>query len=226
MPQPSREGSSRNHRHFICGSGFTRAFNRGGTIPENIDEEMLAKSLANKMLYDDSENDTRPFIKSVRPNLGVEQHFCLHTHIVDVSGHHELTLMQKTLSLKCRAEEAIAERQTKNVKELRVKPYTDSFDFGAIYLRIEQTRRQIQCAGHPIQGGTFGEFTGCSPECAACRLNVPGVRMAWRDNSVVLWTGWTLSGAEGIALLARQLTFALISGRTADVAMALYHPMQ
>ncbi|KAJ7882517.1 hypothetical protein B0H13DRAFT_1890822 [Mycena leptocephala] len=39
-------------------------------------------------------------------------------------------------------------------------------------------------------------------------------------------TRWTLSGAEGIALLTRQLMFALISGRTANAAMALYHPMQ
>lgn len=66
------------------------------------------------------------------------------------------------------------------------------------------------------------------------------------DNSVVLWTSWTLSGAEGIAecllqgwfvigmvsciffpaLLPRQLMLALISGRTAGAAMALYRPMQ
>ncbi|KAJ7899747.1 hypothetical protein B0H13DRAFT_1883740 [Mycena leptocephala] len=58
-------------------------------------------------------------------------------------------------------QEAIEERYTKKVKK----------SCNAM------TRRPTECAGHLLKGGTFGEYAGCGPECAACKLNVPGVRM-------------------------------------------------
>ncbi|KAJ7818363.1 hypothetical protein B0H13DRAFT_1922284 [Mycena leptocephala] len=43
--------------------------------------------------------------------------------------------------------------------------------------KVKKTRRPTECACHPLKGGTFGEYAGCGPECAVCKLNVPGVRM-------------------------------------------------
>jgi hypothetical protein len=37
---------------------------------------MVAKSLANQPLSDDSEKDTEPCSKLVHPNIGLRQHFC------------------------------------------------------------------------------------------------------------------------------------------------------
>ncbi|KAJ7866696.1 hypothetical protein B0H13DRAFT_1897963 [Mycena leptocephala] len=86
----TNQGSSRSHRDFICSSGFTRGFNRGYTIPENIDEE-IPQSLS----------PTKHCPTTQKMTLGLS---LTHGHIVDVSGHHELTLMQKPLSLKRRLE--------------------------------------------------------------------------------------------------------------------------
>ncbi|KAJ7922005.1 hypothetical protein B0H13DRAFT_1866236 [Mycena leptocephala] len=54
----SAAGPSRGHQHFIDCNGFTRGFNNSHTIPDYVDEEMLAKSLANQKLSDSSEEDT------------------------------------------------------------------------------------------------------------------------------------------------------------------------
>jgi hypothetical protein len=100
--------------------------------------------------------------------------------------------------------------------------------------------------GHYLQCMIIALPTRNPPSCTGSHIPRGLMLRAWSDNSVVLWTRWTLSGEEGIgecllrgwfvigmvsciffpALLARQLMFALISGHTADVAVALYHPMQ
>ncbi|KAJ7920450.1 hypothetical protein B0H13DRAFT_2422429 [Mycena leptocephala] len=94
--------------------------------------------LANQTLSDDSEKDTQLFSKPVHPNLGVEQQFCPHAHIVDVSGHRESevdarNILPETLAcsrvLTTRKRTAIEERYTKKVK----KPYLqDSYDSGPL----------------------------------------------------------------------------------------------
>lgn len=42
---------------------------------------------------------------------------------------------------------------------------------------VEPERPPTECAGHILRGGTFRECAGCSLECAARQVNVPGVRM-------------------------------------------------
>ncbi|KAJ7899925.1 hypothetical protein B0H13DRAFT_2029204 [Mycena leptocephala] len=80
------QGSSRGHHYFVGCSGCVPGFSKGHqshSIPDNCGEQMVAKSLANQPLSDDSEKDTEPCSKLVHPNIGLRQHFCPHVHIVD-----------------------------------------------------------------------------------------------------------------------------------------------
>ncbi|KAJ7908237.1 hypothetical protein B0H13DRAFT_2017310 [Mycena leptocephala] len=77
---------SRGHHYFVGCSGCVPGFSKGHqshSIPDNCGEQMVAKSLANQPLSDDSEKDTEPCSKLVHPNIGLRQHFCPHVHIVD-----------------------------------------------------------------------------------------------------------------------------------------------
>ncbi|KAJ7869252.1 hypothetical protein B0H13DRAFT_1724442 [Mycena leptocephala] len=73
------QGSSRGHHYFVGCSGCVPGFSKGHqshSIPDNCGEQMVAKSLANQPLSDDSEKDTEPCSKLVHPNIGIRQHFC------------------------------------------------------------------------------------------------------------------------------------------------------
>ncbi|KAJ7820677.1 hypothetical protein B0H13DRAFT_2451468 [Mycena leptocephala] len=82
----ANQGPSRDHEYFVGCSGCVRGFTQGHqshSIPDNVGEQMLAKSLADQPLSDDSEKDTQPCSKLVHPNLGLRQQFCPHAHIVE-----------------------------------------------------------------------------------------------------------------------------------------------
>ncbi|KAJ7867305.1 hypothetical protein B0H13DRAFT_2281228 [Mycena leptocephala] len=82
----ANQGPSRGHHYFVGCSGCVPGFSKGHqshSIPDNCGEQMVAKSLANQPLSDDSEKDTEPCSKLVHPNIGLRQHFCPHVHIVD-----------------------------------------------------------------------------------------------------------------------------------------------
>ncbi|KAJ7845548.1 hypothetical protein B0H14DRAFT_3139049 [Mycena olivaceomarginata] len=78
------QGSSRGHEYFIACSGFTPSFNHGHqthSIPDNVDEQLLAKSLADQPLSDDATKDTPPCTKLGDPHTGHKLQFCPHAHI-------------------------------------------------------------------------------------------------------------------------------------------------
>ncbi|KAJ7321108.1 hypothetical protein DFH08DRAFT_1086023 [Mycena albidolilacea] len=78
------QGSSRGHEYFIACSGFTPSFNHGHqthSIPDNVDEQLLAKSLADQPLSDDTTKDTPPCTKLGDPHTGHKLQFCAHAHI-------------------------------------------------------------------------------------------------------------------------------------------------
>jgi hypothetical protein len=66
---------------------------------------------------------------------------------------------------------------------------------------VERTQWPTQCAGHALKDGTFGEYARCGPECAACKLNVPGVRMY-----VVAGFGLSRPGARVIHLSLSKIS--------------------
>ncbi|KAJ7862833.1 hypothetical protein B0H13DRAFT_1899867 [Mycena leptocephala] len=120
--------------------------------------------LANQTLSDDSEKNTQLFSKPVHPNLGVEQQFCPHAHIVDVSGHRESevdarNILPETLAcsrvLTTRKRTAIEERYTKKVK----KPYLqDSYDSGPL-IDVTLTRNStLRCSLHLVFIYNIGAF--------------------------------------------------------------------
>ncbi|KAJ7822773.1 hypothetical protein B0H13DRAFT_1737629 [Mycena leptocephala] len=81
----ANQGPSRGHHYFVGCSGCVPGFSKGHqshSIPDNCGEQMVAKSLANQPLSDDSEKDTESCSKLVHPNIGLRQHFCSHVHIV------------------------------------------------------------------------------------------------------------------------------------------------
>ncbi|KAJ7694292.1 hypothetical protein B0H14DRAFT_3660597 [Mycena olivaceomarginata] len=80
------EGPSRGHQYFIACSGFTRNFKTGHqthSIPDNVDENQLAKALAGQPFVADGAKDTAPCSKFVPSTTGFKQQYCPHPHIVD-----------------------------------------------------------------------------------------------------------------------------------------------
>ncbi|KAJ7803072.1 hypothetical protein B0H14DRAFT_3154691 [Mycena olivaceomarginata] len=80
------EGPSRGHQYFIACSGFTRNFKAGHqthSIPDNVDENQLAKALAGQPFVADGAKDTAPCSKFVPSTTGFKQQYCPHPHIVD-----------------------------------------------------------------------------------------------------------------------------------------------
>ncbi|KAJ7839285.1 hypothetical protein B0H13DRAFT_1911308 [Mycena leptocephala] len=70
--------------------------------------------------------------------------------------------------------------------------------------KVKKTRRPTECAGDPLKGGTFREYAGWGTECAACELNVPGVRMYVRAGFGL--SRWKLKMLVTVALLFDTLS--------------------
>ncbi|KAJ6461772.1 hypothetical protein C8R45DRAFT_1220718 [Mycena sanguinolenta] len=82
----AKSQTSRGHEHFMGCSGWTRKFNKDHQyhpIPDNVDENLLAKALARLPFSDDASTDTPPCTKFVAGSTGLRQTFCPHPHIVN-----------------------------------------------------------------------------------------------------------------------------------------------
>ncbi|KAJ7922381.1 hypothetical protein B0H13DRAFT_2655645 [Mycena leptocephala] len=80
------KGSSRGHQYFVGCSGWTPNFKQGPrthSIPDNVDENLLANGLAGRPLSDDSTKDTRPCSGLIHPHTGLRKKTCPHAHIVN-----------------------------------------------------------------------------------------------------------------------------------------------
>ncbi|KAJ6580328.1 hypothetical protein B0H10DRAFT_2443268 [Mycena sp. CBHHK59/15] len=86
MMKSKPQGKSHGHQYFIACSGWTPKFNeqhRAHSIPDNVDENLLAKLFAGQPLTANCDRDTRPCSRLVHPNTGLKQHFCPHAHITN-----------------------------------------------------------------------------------------------------------------------------------------------
>ncbi|KAG6824629.1 hypothetical protein H0H92_006258 [Tricholoma furcatifolium] len=85
MKEQALKSSSRR-RYWIACSGWTPAFksnHRTITIPDDVDEDVLATLMAGKAISDDSTLDTPPCSRIVPPHIGGKLKRCPHPHIVD-----------------------------------------------------------------------------------------------------------------------------------------------
>ncbi|KAJ7484769.1 hypothetical protein B0H11DRAFT_2279492 [Mycena galericulata] len=86
MMKPKAKGGDRGHQYFIACSGWTPKFqknHRTHTIPDHVDENLLAKAFACQPLSTDHDTDTQPCSRLVHPSTGLKAKFCPHAHIVD-----------------------------------------------------------------------------------------------------------------------------------------------
>ncbi|KAJ7714640.1 hypothetical protein B0H16DRAFT_1435391 [Mycena metata] len=98
-------GSSRGHGYFIGCSGYSRGFDSGHqitSIPDNVDEQMLAKSLAGQAISTDPGKDTPPCSKFVPGGTGLSQTHCRHPHI-----KNGVVVKSRIKQFKCPARRAI-----------------------------------------------------------------------------------------------------------------------
>ncbi|KAJ7464247.1 hypothetical protein B0H11DRAFT_1870607 [Mycena galericulata] len=86
MMKPKPAGQSRGHQYFIACSGWTPNFkenHRTHSIPDYVDENLLAKAFAGQRLSTDDDKDTAPCSRLVPPSTGRKRRFCPHAHIVN-----------------------------------------------------------------------------------------------------------------------------------------------
>ncbi|KAJ7291881.1 hypothetical protein C8J57DRAFT_1588616 [Mycena rebaudengoi] len=84
--KPKPHGISRGHQLFVGCSGWTPKFQQGHrthSIPDNVDENLVANSLAGMSLAGDSTKDTPPCSGIVHPHTGLKKKNCPHAHIVN-----------------------------------------------------------------------------------------------------------------------------------------------
>ncbi|KAJ7206565.1 hypothetical protein GGX14DRAFT_367059, partial [Mycena pura] len=84
--RPFEQGISRGHQYFVGCSGWTPKFTQGHrthSIPDNVDENLLANALAGRPLSDDRTKDTPPCSGLIHPHTGLRKKTCPHAHIVD-----------------------------------------------------------------------------------------------------------------------------------------------
>ncbi|KAJ7741807.1 hypothetical protein DFH07DRAFT_684473, partial [Mycena maculata] len=79
-------GTSNDHQYFIACSGWMPKFkenHRTLTIPDHVNENLLAKVMAGQPLTDDPDKDTPPCSLIVHPHIGLKRRRCPHAHIVN-----------------------------------------------------------------------------------------------------------------------------------------------
>ncbi|KAJ7440415.1 hypothetical protein B0H11DRAFT_2353437 [Mycena galericulata] len=80
------QASERDHQFFVGCSGWTTKFQKGHrthTIPDQVDENLLANALAGLPLTDDGSKDTLPCSGIIHPHTGLKKKSCPHAHIVN-----------------------------------------------------------------------------------------------------------------------------------------------
>ncbi|KAJ6448961.1 hypothetical protein DFH09DRAFT_1404608 [Mycena vulgaris] len=71
-------GKSRGHQYFIACSGWTPNFkenHRTHSIPDHVDENLLAKALAGQPLFSERDKDTQPCSRPGHPRMGLKQQY-------------------------------------------------------------------------------------------------------------------------------------------------------
>ncbi|KAJ7438913.1 hypothetical protein B0H11DRAFT_2356610 [Mycena galericulata] len=84
--KPKPQGPERDHQFFVGCSGWTTKFQKGHrthTIPDQVDENLLANALAGLPLTDDGSKDTLPCSGIIHPHTGLKKKSCPHAHIVN-----------------------------------------------------------------------------------------------------------------------------------------------
>ncbi|KAJ7235364.1 hypothetical protein C8J57DRAFT_1572122 [Mycena rebaudengoi] len=84
--KPKPQGPSRGRQLFVGCSGWTPKFtkdHRTHSIPDNVNEDLLAKGLAGLPLADDLSKDTAPCSGIIHPHTGLKKKLCPHAHIVN-----------------------------------------------------------------------------------------------------------------------------------------------
>ncbi|KAJ6558975.1 hypothetical protein B0H10DRAFT_1967130 [Mycena sp. CBHHK59/15] len=82
-----RKGTSRGHQYFIGCSGYSPKFklknskHHSFSIPEHVDEDLLARLLTGQPLANGDEKDTPPCSRFVKQSMGLKQRYCPHAHI-------------------------------------------------------------------------------------------------------------------------------------------------
>ncbi|KAJ6605293.1 hypothetical protein DFH09DRAFT_1269599 [Mycena vulgaris] len=80
-PKPQ---ASRGHQYFVGCSGWTTKFRPGHrthSIPDNVDENLVANALAGLPLTDDPSKDTPPCSGIIHPHTGGKKKYCSYAHI-------------------------------------------------------------------------------------------------------------------------------------------------
>ncbi|KAJ7835515.1 hypothetical protein B0H14DRAFT_3706485 [Mycena olivaceomarginata] len=79
------QGTSRGHQYFVGCSGWTPKFQKGHrthSIPDHVNENLVAKALAGLPLAGDLTKDTPLCSAIIHPHTGLKKKYCPHTHIV------------------------------------------------------------------------------------------------------------------------------------------------
>ncbi|KAJ6623694.1 hypothetical protein B0H10DRAFT_1943767 [Mycena sp. CBHHK59/15] len=74
------------HYYFVGCSGWRKHFKEGHrmhSIPDNVDESLLAKLFSGQALAGDDSKDTLPCSCIVHPHTGLKHKYCLHAHITN-----------------------------------------------------------------------------------------------------------------------------------------------
>ncbi|KAJ6587855.1 hypothetical protein B0H10DRAFT_1961273 [Mycena sp. CBHHK59/15] len=77
--KPKPHGPSRGHQLFVGCSGWTPKFQQGHrthSIPDNVDEDLLANALAGLPLTNDGSKDTLPCSGIIHPHTGLKKKLC------------------------------------------------------------------------------------------------------------------------------------------------------
>ncbi|KAJ7476393.1 hypothetical protein B0H11DRAFT_1810084 [Mycena galericulata] len=80
------QGPSNGHHYFIACSSWTPKCKENHctlTIPDFVNEHLLAKALAGQPLTDDPDKNTQPCSRIVHPHTGLKRKHCPHIHIVN-----------------------------------------------------------------------------------------------------------------------------------------------
>ncbi|KAJ6596762.1 hypothetical protein B0H10DRAFT_1959922 [Mycena sp. CBHHK59/15] len=82
----AQKQSLHGHYYFVGCSGWRKHFKEGHrmhSIPDNVDESLLAKLFSGQALAGDDSKDTLPCSCIVHPHTGLKQKYCPHAHITN-----------------------------------------------------------------------------------------------------------------------------------------------
>ncbi|KAF8136057.1 hypothetical protein K438DRAFT_2121651 [Mycena galopus ATCC 62051] len=82
--KPKPHGTSRGHQLFVGCSGWTlQQSHRTHSIPDQVDENLVANALGGRPLTDDPSKDTPACSGIIHPHIGLKKKACSHAHVVN-----------------------------------------------------------------------------------------------------------------------------------------------